>query len=139
MKALIKLIRMTKGKVDEQRQAIGRIQLRLNQVNQQIDALQNHLNQERKVGDTSFDGTWAFYEYAENVDRHLQRLARQKKEIQLQLEREQERLRPLYAELKTLEITSARYQERARQAEARKEQQQMDEFAVLRASFKAET
>jgi flagellar export protein FliJ len=133
MKALKRLIRLRKQKVDEHQQFLGMLQERLNKLEQELKMIHHHLQAEQCAATQSIEGTIAYVQYAATMKIRLEQVERLYKESMIKYEQEQQKLQELFGELKVLEIYHAEETKRHQKKIERRNQVFLDDLYARQA------
>lgn len=131
MQALItleRLIRLHKAKVNEKRLFIAQIEARLQKLQKEIQGYYDTLAHESSLRDQSLAAQVMYPDYERGVHYKILRAKRYRQEVELQAEKEKEKLSESFAELKILEITHQKRLEEIKIGYQKREQAELDEL-----------
>lgn len=128
LKALHKLMRLKSTTLDQHQRFVSKIRQRVENVENEIKDLKGTLQQEQLSASESLEGSLALAQYSTSVLQKLERLGRLHHEAQAQLEKEQEKLKNLYADLKAVEKIVYETEKKTQETYERKEQSTLDDL-----------
>lgn len=125
---LEKLIRLKSKSLDTRRQFVGKLLGRAGEIEQEIQTHKTSLQNEQENAAKTLDGMMAFTNYTTSVLEKVERLERLHREVQAQLQKEQDKLKDLYADLHVHEKVLETAQQREKEALEKKEQNILDDL-----------
>lgn len=128
MKTLERLIRLHKTRVDEKRLFIAQIEDRLQRLQTEIQEYYDELSREGALRDGSLTAQLMYPDYERGIHYKILRAKRYYQEVEIQLEKERQKLSEAYAELKVLEITRQKRIDEMAIIQRKKEQGELDEL-----------
>ena len=135
MMDLKRLKRLHQQKIDEQKQSMASSIKRVNQLESEKSMMEQSVKDEKRAADASLEGAFSYAHYIEGMRERLDKIDRFLKEAYQKLEEEREKLRLLYADLKTLEITEAKHLALEKKKRETREQNELDDFYGARSSL----
>ncbi len=128
LKTLERLIRLHKTRIDEKRLFIAQIEDRLQRLQGEIQRYYDELAHESNLRDASLTAQVMYPDYERGIHYKILRAKRYQQEVEIQLEKEMQKLSEAYAELKVLEITRQKRINDTAIIQRRKEQEELDEL-----------
>ena len=130
MKSRRALIRLQKWHVDEIRRRMAELEAMRREFEDKRKELEASLADERQFGERSPLGAYAYPSFARATSERRLKLDQSIQNIDRELEATKETLAEAYRELKKIELLEEGRVQRAKQAEARREQSELDEIAL---------
>tara|TARA_A100000171_G_C2128251_1_gene144957 strand:- start:1414 stop:1830 length:417 start_codon:yes stop_codon:yes gene_type:complete len=134
-KTLEKLIRFKSKMLDERKQFVGKLIARVSDVEIEITRYRTELANEQKAALDSVDAMMACTEYTALVIEKIERLERLRREAETQLQREQDKLMELYADLQSHEKVLTIAKTEHEKALEKKDQNNLDDLYGRKHSF----
>ncbi len=130
MRSLSNLIRMQKWKLDEQRRVVGDLEELIGNYQAQLQALEDEFASEKALAAENPDVGMMFSQYAEAARLRKGNLTATIEELQEKLSDERDIMAELFQELKKYEISEETRIRRLKEAEDKRQQEEMDAFSL---------
>lgn len=126
------LIKLRKHAVDEKQRALAKLYRDAENLQRQRDNIVEQMENEKRLAAEmgSIDATAALGKYLEGARRKVQAFDMAIKKIETRIAAAQDDMREAFADQKKIEITQRERNTRAAKAQARKEDNEMDEVAL---------
>jgi flagellar export protein FliJ len=130
MKSRQALIRLHKWQVDDIRRRLGELEVMRREFEDKRSELEATLADERRIGETSPIGAYAYPSFAKAMTDRRQKLEESIKNIEGEIESTKAALGDAYRELKKVEVLEENSKKKQRAEKARREQAEVDEVAI---------
>jgi flagellar export protein FliJ len=130
MKSRQALIRLHKWQVDDIRRRLGELEVMRRDFEDKRAELEATLADERRIGETSPIGAFAYPSFAKAMNERRQKLEESIKNIEQEIEATKAALGDAYRELKKIEVLEENSKKKQRAEKARREQAETDEVAI---------
>jgi len=130
MRSLANVIRMQKWKLDEQRRVVGDLQEMASNYQGQLDALEEEFEREKLLAANDADAGFLFADYATAARLRKQNLNATISELQVKLDEAQSVMAEQFQELKKFEISEETRMRKLKEAEDKRQQDEVDAFSI---------
>lgn len=130
MKSRQALIRLHKWQVDDIRRRLGELEVMRHDFEDKRAELEATLADERRIGETSPIGAFAYPSFAKAINERRQKLEESIKNIEREIETTKAALGEAYRELKKIEVIEENSKKKQRAERSRREQAEVDEVAL---------
>lgn len=126
------LVRLRKHAVDEKQRVVAQLYREAETLERQKKVVEDQMAEEKRLAEEMGrpEAISFFTRYAEGARKKIAALQAAIKRMEGRIEAAQEEMRAAFAEMKKVQITQARRQEREAKAQQKKEDDQMDEIAL---------
>lgn len=126
------LIRLRKHAVDEKQRVVAQLYREAENIERQKKVVEDQMAEEKRLAEEmNRPEAIAFYtRYAEGARKKIAALQASLKKMEARIEAAQEEMRAAFAEMKKIQITQARREEREAKEVQKKEDAQMDDIAL---------
>ncbi len=130
MRSLANVIRMQKWKLDEQRRVVGDLEEMHTNYLGQLDALEEEFEREKALASTDADAGVLFADYAKAARLRKENLNLTIVELQGKLDEAQAVMAEIFQELKKFEISEETRLRKLKEAEDKRQQDEIDAFSI---------
>ncbi len=130
MKSRQALIRLHKWQVDDIRRRLGELEVMRRDFEDKRTELEATLADERRIGETSPIGAYAYPSFAKAMTERRQKLEESIKNIEREIESTKAALGDAYRELKKIEVLEENSKKKQRAEKTRREQAEVDDVAI---------
>ena len=130
MKSRQALIRLHKWQVDDIRRRLGELEVMRRDFEDKRTELEATLADERRIGETSPIGAYAYPSFAKAMTERRQKLEASIKNIEQEIESTKAALGDAYRELKKIEVLEENSKKKQRAEKTRREQAEVDDVAI---------
>lgn len=130
MKSRQALIRLHKWQVDDIRRRLGELEVMRRDFEDKRTELEATLSDERRIGETSPIGAYAYPSFAKAMTERRQKLEESIKNIEQEIESTKASLGDAYHELKKIEVLEENSKKKQRADKTRRDQAEVDEVAI---------
>ena len=130
MSSLPTLVKLTKVRVDEQRQLLAKLHARLDQLEQDIATIHEKQELERLIVANNPETALTYGEFVQWAMKQERELVKQRETANAAVTIARDKLAELYAEQKRYELAAASAEDAARREEQKRDMQDMDEIST---------
>ncbi len=130
MRGVSGLIRLWKWRLDERRRIVVDLEILRAGIERQMQALDDQLEQERKIATQNYDASFGFAAYRKANRERRANLEVSREEVIDRIAAAQEEVNDAFRELKKYELVLENWEKRERQKQEKREQAELDEAGL---------